>query len=62
MREPTLLVDEELKGPFAYWRHRHEFQALDGRRTLMTDHVEYQFPAAGSANGSAKRSGASSFA
>ena len=43
VREPTLLVDEALASPFAFWRHRHEFRALDANRTAMTDHVEYRF-------------------
>ncbi len=41
---PDRLVDEAVKSPFAFWRHRHEFHALDSRRTRMTDHVEYLFP------------------
>lgn len=42
--EPSVLVDEAIKSPFAFWRHHHEFRALDARRTLMTDRVEYLFP------------------
>lgn len=41
---PGLLVDEALRSPFAFWRHHHEFRAIDERRTLMTDRVEYLFP------------------
>ncbi len=44
IQEPTLLVDEALQSPFAFWRHHHEFLALGSRRTRMTDHVEYLFP------------------
>ena len=40
---PNQLVDGIVRGPFAYWRHRHSFRALDSRRTVMTDHVHYQF-------------------
>ena len=39
-----LLVDEALSSPFAYWRHRHQFESIHPGRTRMTDHVSYQFP------------------
>ena len=41
---PERLVDGAITGPFVYWKHRHEFRAIDSRRTRMTDHVEYLFP------------------
>lgn len=41
---PGLLVDEALQSPFSYWRHRHQFERLDARKTRMTDHVSYGFP------------------
>ncbi len=44
VQTPNLLVDEAIRSPFSFWRHHHEFRALDDRRTLMTDHVEYLFP------------------
>ena len=40
---PNLLMDGIVHGPFASWRHRHMFRALDSGRTLMTDHVQYAF-------------------
>jgi ligand-binding SRPBCC domain-containing protein len=42
---PHLLVDGLVSGggPFAVWRHRHEFRVLDDSRTEMTDHVTYRF-------------------
>ena len=40
---PGMLVDEAIRSPFAYWRHRHEFTALDPGRTRMTDHITYAF-------------------
>jgi ligand-binding SRPBCC domain-containing protein len=38
-----LFVDEQIKGPFAKWVHRHEFEDTDGK-TRLTDRVEYQLP------------------
>jgi ligand-binding SRPBCC domain-containing protein len=35
-----LFVDEQIRGPFAKWIHRHEFEDLGGR-TRLTDRVEY---------------------
>ena len=39
----SLFVDEQITGPFARWIHRHEFQPV-GRRTRMTDRLEYLLP------------------
>ena len=44
IEEPTLIVDEMLRGPFALWRHEHRFAELPGGRTLLTDHVTYALP------------------
>src|SRR3954447_11534473 len=38
-----LFVDEQVRGPFAKWVHRHEFEAVDGK-TRLTDRVEYELP------------------
>jgi ligand-binding SRPBCC domain-containing protein len=38
-----LFVDEQLRGPFAKWVHRHEFEAA-GNGTRMTDRIEYELP------------------
>ena len=45
LEEPTLVVDELLRGPFPTWRHEHRFAELPGGRTRLTDHVEYRLPA-----------------
>lgn len=41
--DPVSFVDTQLKGPYAIWRHRHNFEAVPGG-TLMKDHVEYALP------------------
>jgi ligand-binding SRPBCC domain-containing protein len=39
----TRFVDEQLRGPYAYWRHVHEFSnAADG--VAMTDTITYSPP------------------
>jgi ligand-binding SRPBCC domain-containing protein len=43
-RDPVLVVDELLRGPFPAWRHEHRlFDRGDGT-TELTDHVEYRLP------------------
>ena len=40
---PYKFVDEQLKGPYRYWQHRHEFTPLsDG--TVIADRVSYSLP------------------
>ena len=36
-------VDEQVRGPYHYWIHRHEFEAHEGG-TLVRDHVRYAVP------------------
>lgn len=37
----TRFVDRQLHGPYRLWHHTHDFEALPGGRTLMTDTVRY---------------------
>lgn len=37
-------VDEQVDGPFAQWRHHHQFEALGPGRSSMRDRVEYVPP------------------
>ena len=36
-------LDEQLRGPYRSWRHRHTFAACEGG-TRLTDRVEYRLP------------------
>jgi ligand-binding SRPBCC domain-containing protein len=38
-----LFVDEQIRGPFGKWVHRHEFEAV-GSKTRLTDRIEYELP------------------
>ena len=40
---PHRFVDVQLRGPYAYWHHAHEFTAIEGG-TEMTDTVTYAMP------------------
>lgn len=40
---PRRFVDEQVRGPYAFWRHEHVFEQ-DGDGTVMTDRVEYTVP------------------
>jgi hypothetical protein len=41
---PRGFVDEQTKGPFAFWRHEHRFEALDAGVTRMVDSVDFGSP------------------
>jgi ligand-binding SRPBCC domain-containing protein len=36
--------DEQVRGPFAFWRHDHEFQAAPDGGTRLTDRFTYTVP------------------
>lgn len=40
---PLEFVDEALRSPYVYWRHRHTFTAVAGG-TVVRDTVDYQLP------------------
>ncbi|TAH37096.1 MAG: CDP-paratose 2-epimerase [Planctomycetota bacterium] len=40
---PRGFVDEQRRGPYRRWRHRHSFEARDGG-TLVRDQVAYSVP------------------
>lgn len=42
---PVCFVDEQVKGPYAYWRHMHRFEST-ALGTVLTDEVVYALPAA----------------
>lgn len=41
--KPATFMDEQHKGPFAAWRHRHSFKEIPGG-VEVTDHLEYSMP------------------
>ena len=43
--EPVVVVDELLKGPFAYFRHEHRFAPAASGGTVLTDHIRWKLPA-----------------
>jgi len=40
---PHRFVDQQLKGPYSFWHHTHEFEAIEGG-VRMTDTVRYVMP------------------
>lgn len=42
-QEGKKFVDTQVKGPFTYWRHSHEF-VDDGYSSYLEDKIEYELP------------------
>jgi ligand-binding SRPBCC domain-containing protein len=40
---PFFFVDEQVRGPYGHWRHRHTFHPTEGG-TVVADRVEYALP------------------
>jgi len=40
---PRSFVDEQLKGPYKFWHHRHSFESVEGG-TMVRDEVRYALP------------------
>jgi len=40
---PEEFIDEQLRGPFRLWRHRHSFKEIEGT-TEMIDSIEFRLP------------------
>jgi uncharacterized protein len=40
---PFFFVDEQARGPYRFWRHRHSFRPTEGG-TIVGDRVEYALP------------------
>jgi ligand-binding SRPBCC domain-containing protein len=41
---PYEFIDEQLKGPYKQWIHRHTFTELEKNKTLIEDEVSYRLP------------------
>ena len=44
IRKGEYFVDEQRLGPYRFWYHEHEIEALGPGRTQMRDHVSYRLP------------------
>ncbi|MEO5571651.1 MAG: SRPBCC family protein [Bacteroidia bacterium] len=43
VNEPTFFIDEQRKGPYSFWMHKHSFEETAGG-TLIKDEVQYALP------------------
>jgi ligand-binding SRPBCC domain-containing protein len=41
---PVRFVDEQVHGPYRYWRHEHSFESHPSGGTLVRDTIEYRVP------------------
>jgi len=42
-KPPFRFVDEQVKGPYTFWHHKHTFSEVEGG-TLISDEVRYAMP------------------
>lgn len=42
--EEARFVDEQEEGPFASWRHEHDFERVDEKSTRVIDRITYRVP------------------
>ena len=47
---PARFVDLQVKGPYAYWRHIHEFEEAGEGRTRARDRIDFAIPLGGLGN------------
>lgn len=40
----TQFVDEQLAGPFTWWKHTHRVEAIGSEQSLLIDRIEYALP------------------
>ena len=43
VQAPSKFIDTQLKGPFAFWQHKHILTEIDGG-TKITDDLKFKFP------------------
>lgn len=43
VKEPYFFIDTQLKGPYAYWQHKHTLKEISGG-TEMQDEITYRVP------------------
>lgn len=41
---PHEFIDQQSKGPYAFWSHHHRFEAVEPNLTSVKDQVVYQLP------------------
>ncbi len=44
LEHPVMFVDEQVRGPFRRFHHRHLFEELDGGITRMIDEISFSAP------------------
>ncbi len=43
-QENEFFIDEQVKGPFSYWKHQHYFKAIDSNNCVIEDIVTFRTP------------------